>query len=279
MKEGINLAGLASLQSNHDMTGSVFQLKNEDKVLVDNPRNIEALKVMKKTTPARIAVGRCGTRYKTATLLDFWASHAAAQDAVALEVSAEFIDRCGLMATKTRVADKDEYLKKPALGRKLDDHSRQKIMENCEKGKQVQIIVVDGLSAPAIETNAEDTMAALVQGLKVEGLSVGKPFFVKYGRVAVQDEIAMLLDCDVIVELVGERPGLVTAESMSAYLIYRPSENTVEADRTVLSNIHRGGTPPAEAGAHLATLVKTIFANKASGTKLAEILKNKAKCE
>lgn len=270
---------LECLQSKSATTGRVIELKNENKVFVENPRNMEALAVMKKTTPARIAIGRCGTRYKTATLLDFLASHAAAQDAVELEVSDKFINHCGLMKTKTKVFDKDEYLKKPALGRKLDDESRKMVLENCEKGKQVQIIVVDGLSAPAIEANAEDTMAALIQGLEVEGLSVGKPFFVKYGRVAVQDDIAMLLGCDVIVEFVGERPGLVTAESMSAYLIYRPSENTVEADRSIISNIHRGGTPPAEAGAHLATLVKTIFDNKASGTKLSEILKNKVTSE
>ncbi|SDD59205.1 ethanolamine ammonia-lyase subunit EutC [Sporomusa acidovorans] len=273
------MINLEDFQGEKTVNGCVFELNNANKVFVKNPRSMEALAVMKKTTPARIAIGRCGTRYKTATLLDFLASHAAAQDAVALEVSDDFINRCCLMKTKTRVSDKDEYLKKPAFGRKLDDASKKLVLENCEKRKQVQIIIVDGLSAPAIEANAEDTMAALIQGLEVEGLSVGTPFFVKYGRVAVQDEIAMLLDCDVIVEFVGERPGLVTAESMSAYLIYRPSENTVEADRSILSNIHRGGTPPAEAGAHLATLVKTILDSKASGTKLAEILKNKGKVE
>jgi len=120
-KRELKLIDLECLQSKSATTGRVIELKNENKVFVDNPRNMEALAVMKKTTPARIAIGRCGTRYKTATLLDFLASHAAAQDAVELEVSDKFINHCELMKTKTKVFDKDEYLKKPALGRKLDD--------------------------------------------------------------------------------------------------------------------------------------------------------------
>ena len=123
-------------------------------------------------------------------------------------------------------------------------------------GKQVQIIVVDGLSSTSIEANIADVMPALIQGLESLGITVGRPFFIKYGRVGVMDEVAPLLACDVIVEFIGERPGLITAESMSAYMAYRPDHTTVEAQRTVISNIHKGGTPPAEAGAHLATVVK-----------------------
>ncbi|MCK9912757.1 ethanolamine ammonia-lyase subunit EutC, partial [Microbacteriaceae bacterium K1510] len=78
-------------------------------------------------------------------------------------------------------------------------------------------------------------------------------------RVWVQDQVAQLVDCDVVISLIGERPGLATAESLSAYMVYRPTEQTVEADRTVISNIHRGGTPPIEAGAYLSDLIKDIL--------------------
>jgi ethanolamine ammonia-lyase small subunit len=246
-------------------------LEPKDKILIENPHNLEALKMMRKSTPARIALGKCGARQKTSSLLNFLADHAAAQDAVFLDVSDEFLERNKLFKIQTIVKDKDEYLMRPDLGKKISEESKRTILEKCEKGKQVQIIVVDGLSSTAIEANVEDVMPSLIQGLKAEGISVGTPFFVKYGRVGVQDEIAMLLNCDVIVELVGERPGLTTAESMSSYMIYRPTENTVEADRTVISNIHREGTPPAEAGAHIATIVKKMIQNKASGIALSEM--------
>lgn len=250
-----------------------LKLEPKDKILIENPHNLEALKIMRKATPARIAIGKCGARQKTSSYLNFLADHAGAQDAVFMDVSDEFLKRNNLLKTQTIVKDKDEYLMRPDLGKKLSEESKKAILEKCEKGKQVQIIVVDGLSSTAIESNVEDVMPALIQGLKAEGLSVGTPFFVKYGRVGIQDEIAMLLNCDVIVELVGERPGLTTSESMSSYMIYRPSEKTVEADRTVISNIHRAGTPPAEAGAHMATVVKKMIVNKASGVTLSELLR------
>lgn len=254
--------------------GEPIELEDNNSIRVDNPHNPQALEMMRKVTPARILMGRCGTRQKTSSLLNFLADHAAAQDAVFMDVSDEFLEKNNLFKVQTIVKDKAEYLQKPELGKKLSEESKKVIFEKCEKGKNVQIIVVDGLSSTAIETNVADVMPALIQGLEAEGLTIGTPFFVKYGRVGIQDEIGMLLDCDIIVELVGERPGLITAESMSSYMIYRPSKDTVEADRTVISNIHRGGTQPAEAGAHMATVIKRMMDNKASGVKLSELLRN-----
>lgn len=244
-----------------------------DAIGIENPHNIEALRVMRKSTPARILTGRCGARQRTASLLNFQADHAAAMDAVFMDVSDDFLAENNLFRVKTVVTDKDEYLMKPDLGKKLSTEAKTVIAEKCAKGAQVQIIVVDGLSSTSIEANIRDVMPALVQGLKAEGLSVGTPFFIQYGRVGVMDDVAPLLDCDVIVELIGERPGLITAESMSAYIAYRPGPDTVEADRTVISNIHRGGTPPAEAGAHLATVVKQVADHKTAGIALSEKLK------
>lgn len=240
---------------------------------VDNPHNLEALQMMRRATPARILIGRCGCRQKTSSLLRFLADHAAAVDAVFKDLPESFLEEQNLFQVQTVVGDKDEYLMKPELGKRLDEASRTMVLEKCSKNPQVQIIVVDGLSTTSIEANIADVMPSLIQGLQTMGISVGTPFYVKYGRVGIMDDIAPLVGCEVIVEFIGERPGLITAESMSAYLAYKPNQNTVEADRTVISNIHRGGTPPVEAGAHLATLVKQMLTHRASGVTLAELLK------
>ncbi|WP_407309042.1 ethanolamine ammonia-lyase subunit EutC [Desulfosporosinus sp. SB140] len=239
-----------------------------EEMQIENPVNADAVKAMKKTTPARIGIGRAGARSKTMSWLRFLADHAVAQDAVFLDVSEEFLQRMNLMSVQSAAANKDEFLTRPDLGRRLSPEAIKKISETCEKGVQVQILIVDGLSSSAIEANIPDLLPALMQGLKSAGIKVGAPFFVKYGRVWVQDHVAALVNSEVIISLIGERPGLGTAESLSAYMIYRPNEKTVEADRTVISNIHKGGIPPAEAGAHLTDVIKQILSVKASGVKL-----------
>ncbi len=264
----VSLSGLGDASNASDPV----VLEPQDFIGIENPKNIEALKVMRKSSPARILMGRSGARQRTPSLLNFMADHAAAIDAVLTDVSDDFLEKNGLFKVATVVKDKDEYLMRPDLGKKLSDTAKEDILQNCDKGKQVQIIVVDGLSSTAIEANVSDVMPALIQGLESQGLSVGRPFFIQYGRVGVMDDVGPLLECDVIVEFVGERPGLITAESMSAYMAYRPDHSTIEAGRTVVSNIHRNGTPPAEAGAHLATIVKKMVDNKASGMKLSSLL-------
>ena len=235
---------------------------------IPNPVNYDAVMAMKASTPARIGLYRAGARPKTDSFLRFLADHAQAIDAVFLDVADEFLAKNNLFKVQTSAKDKDEFLKRPDLGRKLSDEGKKLVLEKCQKNPQVQIVIVDGLSSSAIEANVADVLPALTQGLAAAGIKVGTPFYVKYGRVGVQDEIGQLLNADVVISLIGERPGLVTADSMSAYMIYKPTANTVEADRTMISNIHKGGTPPAEAGALLADILKQIVASKCSGMKL-----------
>lgn len=254
-----------------DLSEEMVTFPSLDEMQISNPFNADAVKAMKKSTPARIGIGRAGARPKTMSWLRFLADHAVAQDAVFLDVSDGFLKQNNLMSVQSAVSNKDEFLTRPDLGRSLSEEAIKTISEKCEKNIQVQILVVDGLSSTAIEANIPDLLPALMQGLKSAGIKVGAPFFVKYGRVWVQDPVAALVNADVIVSLIGERPGLGTAESLSAYMIYRPNEKTVEADRTVISNIHKGGIPPAEAGAHLADVVKQILAAKASGVKFNQL--------
>ncbi|HBM75650.1 MAG TPA: ethanolamine ammonia-lyase [Clostridiaceae bacterium] len=235
---------------------------------VPDPKNREEYMKAKEKTPARLGVWRAGPRYKTETLLRFRADHAAAMDAVFTDVSQEFLKKMNLFSIKTKCKNKDEYLTRPDLGRQFDKEEIDKIKEKCTASPQVQIYVSDGLSSTSIESNVADVLPAIIQGLEGYGIKVGTPFFVKYGRVPAMDVISEVLDAEVTCVLIGERPGLVTAESMSAYMAYRGKVNMPEARRTVVSNIHRGGTPPVEAGAHIADIIKLILEKKVSGVNL-----------
>lgn len=246
----------------------MVSLVSADEILVDHPENLDAIKAMKKVTTARIGIGRAGSRPKTASWLKLLADHAVAQDAVFVDVSDEFLKRMDLFSVQSAAETKEQFLTRPDLGRRLSEEAVQTVLQRCLRDVQVQILVVDGLSSTAVEANVADILPALLQGLKTSGIKVGTPFFVKHGRVWVQDEVAKLVNAEVVISLIGERPGLGTAESLSAYMIYRPNEKTVEADRTMVSNIHKGGIPPVEAGAHLVDLLKQILQAKASGVTL-----------
>lgn len=255
-------------QNNPVISDEIIEMPNLDKHWMPKPANPEALETMKKSTNARIGLSRAGTRQRTDSLIRFLADHAVARDAVFMDVSEEFLGKVNLFSVNTKAENKEEFLRKPELGTKLSDEAIQIINEKCQKDVQVQIIIADGLSSTAIEKNVADILPILIDGFKAAGIKVGTPFFVKNGRVRVMDQIGMLLNAEVVLELVGERPGLGTAESMSAYLIYKPTEKTVEADRSMISNIHRGGTPPIEAGAQLVDLVKQMLEKKSSGIAL-----------
>lgn len=236
--------------------------------LVDDAKDKEGYLAMKAKTPARLGVGRAGARYKTISMLRVRADHAAAQDAVFSDVSEEFIKKNNFVAVKTLCTDKDEYLTRPDLGRRFSPEEIEVIKKTCGQNPKVLIIVGDGLSSSAIEANVEDMIPAIKQGLSMHSINVPPILFIKYARVGAMDDIGQITDADVICMLVGERPGLVTAESMSAYIAYKPKHGLPEAKRTVISNIHKGGTTAVEAGAHSAELIKTMLDKKASGIDL-----------
>lgn len=224
---------------------------------------------MKQTTPARIGVWRAGTRYNTWSQLRFLCDHATAQDSVFADVSEDCIKNNNLLEGQTLCESRDQYITRPDLGRYLDDATKQTYKSQLQNNAKVTVMVGDGLSSAAVEANIADILPALKQGLKGHGIEIGVVPFVKYCRVGAMDDLGEMLETDVICLLIGERPGLVTAESMSAYMAYRPNHERPESWRTVVSNIHRGGTPPVEAGAYIADLIKRILDEKVSGVDLA----------
>lgn len=238
------------------------------KELLNNPEDSDALSRMKEKTTARIGIGRAGPRLKTQTMLKLRADHAAARDAVFMDVSQRLVESLGLAAVTTCCSDKNSYLTRPDLGRDFTEESKQWIREHCAHHPDVQLIVSDGLSSSAIEANAARILPVVMDGLKEKGLSIGTPLFVKYGRVGAQDRISEILDAQVVCSFIGERPGLATAESMSAYISYHAQPGMPEARRTVVSNIHKNGVPAVEAGAYIVDLIALILKEKASGVAL-----------
>ncbi|MCM3572294.1 ethanolamine ammonia-lyase subunit EutC [Mesobacillus subterraneus] len=255
---------------NRDPGSSSHSAKRTTEEGVDHPFDADELMHLKSKTPARIGIGRAGTRPKTSTLLKFRYDHAAAVDAVYGVVNKELLKELDLFTVNTRVEDKDVYIRRPDYGRRLSDEAIQEIQKKCKKSPTVQIIVSDGLSSKAIDENLEDVYLSLQQSLKTLELDTGTPFYIEKGRVAVMDDVGEILSPKVIVLLIGERPGLVSAESMSAYLCYEPRKGTIEADRMVISNIHKGGIPPVEAGAYLGTVIQKILKYEASGVALVQ---------
>ena len=240
----------------------------KDIMLVENPEDREEYMKLKQRTSARLGIGRAGTRFKTDILLRFRADHAAAQDAVFNDVPKELLDELELFEVTTECESRDQYITRPDLGRKISSEGIKVIEERCKKNPTVQLLLSDGLSSTAIEANAKNAIPAILNGLKGYGINAGTTFFVKYGRVGAGDHVSEILDADVVCILIGERPGLTTAESKSAYITYKAYVGIPEAKRTVVSNIHRDGTTAAEAGAHIATLIKKILDAKASGQDL-----------
>ena len=253
-----------------DFVPDVTKLDLRKLYLTDHPENKEKFRMLKERTPARLGSGRCGPRYKTLTMLRFRADHAAAQDAVFSQVAEDFASKNGMAEVQTMCRSKDEYLTRPDHGRCFDEENQAKIRSALPAKPRVQIVVGDGLSSAAITANAMDCLQAIRDGLKLKGIDPGTPIFVRYCRVGAGDAIGDVTGCELVCMLVGERPGLVTDKSMSAYLTYKPHTGVSESARTVVSNIHAQGTPAVEAGAHIAGLIARILEQRASGVALQE---------
>ncbi len=252
----------------NDYVDDITEINLRKQYLVENPVNGPAFLSLKAKTPARLGTGRAGTRYKTATMLRFRADHALAQDSVFSDVPESFWEKNSLPFFQTACRDKDEYLTRPDLGRRFLPEEQDKLRSVCGQNPRLVLVLGDGLSSNAIVTNALDCAAAIRQGLQSQGMAAPPTIFVKYCRVGASDALGEITGCECVCMLVGERPGLSSSESMSCYITYAPRPGIPESRRTVISNIHRQGTPAVEAGAHIAQLLNRILTQKASGIDL-----------
>ena len=231
---------------------------------VENPHRADVLTELRRSTVARVCTGRAGPRPRTQALLRFLADHSRSKDTVLKEVPEEWVKAQGLLEVRSEISDKNLYLTRPDMGRRLCAEAVEALKAQCVANPDVQVVISD-----AITVNYEEILPPLMAGLKQAGLKVGTPFFVRYGRVKIEDQIGEILGAKVVILLVGERPGLGQSESLSCYAVYSPRmATTVEADRTCISNIHQGGTPPVEAAAVIVDLAKRMLEQKASGINM-----------
>ena len=236
----------------------------------------ELVRKIRARTPARILMGRAGPAYRTDTQLQLREDHAAARDAVRAELdvetacSAEFVEKWKLFEVRTRASSKHEYLQHPSLGRAFSDAAREAIARRCAAERDVQIIIGDGLSVPAVGAQVPRLLPLLMEEAQARGWSVGETFIIHHCRVGIVNEVGELLRPRVVLLLIGERPGLATAESLSAYMAYRPDRTHSDANRNLISNIHSRGLSAEDAAARILNLCAQMMRLGLSGVTLKE---------
>lgn len=240
------------------------------------PPQPSLLEQARSITPARILTGRSGAAYRTATWLKLRADHASARDAVIAEVDlaadlgAAFVAQWGLFEVATLAATKNDYLLQPELGRSLSPTARAELITRCSKHADLQVAIGDGLSAMAVRAQIPRLLPLLAQQAQERGWKLGQPFLIRHARVGVLNDIGEILDPAVVVLLIGERPGLATAESLSAYMAYRPRPGDDDSRRNLISNIHARGVTCDHAADRIARLAEQMIASSASGVNVKE---------
>ncbi|WP_410479186.1 ethanolamine ammonia-lyase subunit EutC [Pseudomonas sp. P108] len=234
---------------------------------------------LRRLTPARIALGRTGTSLPTTAQLDFQFAHAQARDAVHLP-----FDHAGLSAQLTErgreslllhsaAVDRNSYLQRPDLGRKLSDESAQALREYAAAhsgGVDLAIVVADGLSALAVHRHTLPFLNRLEEQISDDGWSVAPVILVEQGRVAVGDEIGQLLGAKMLVMLIGERPGLSSPDSLGLYFTYNPKIGLTDAYRNCISNVRLEGLSYGMAAHRLLYLMREACRRQLSGVNLKD---------
>ena len=239
------------------------------------------LERIRARTPARVLVERAGAAYLTSTQLELRQAHAAARDAVRTELDlrrdfdAEFVAAWKLFETATQATSKDEYLLRPDLGRRFNTESARTIQARCPSQADLQIAVGDGLSVTAVTAQVPRLMPLIAQQAKALEWKLGQPFVVRHCRVGLMNQIGELLSPKVVIMLIGERPGLATAESLSAYMAFRPMAGHSDAQRNLISNIHGRGVSVDAAAERIVNMAGLMMKHHFSGVKLKESLTKK----
>jgi ethanolamine ammonia-lyase small subunit len=229
---------------------------------------------LRQLTPARVGLGRAGASLPTQALLEFTLDHARARDAVHSVFDVSSI-AAGLGAIELRAlqvsslaVDRTDYLKRPDLGRKLDERSRVLLASERHDSRDLAIVIGDGLSPAAVNRHAVELVRSLVSRL---GATAVAPVVVASGaRVALGDEIGALLGARMVAILIGERPGLSAPESLGAYLTFAPKPGRSDAERNCVSNIHRAGLSYDEAAFRIAWLIREGLARQVTGVALKD---------
>ena len=238
----------------------------------------ELIERIRARTPARVLADRTGAAYRTATQLELRHAHAAARDAVRAELDLErdlgagFVQQWNLFAVSTMAASKDEYLQRPDLGRRLDANARGQLKSRCALQADLQLVIGDGLSVTAVSAQVPPLLPLIAERTRTLGWKLGQPFAVHHCRVGVINDVGELLRPKVVVLLIGERPGLATAESLSAYMAFQPRPGHNDSNRNLISNIHARGVSVEAAASRIVGLAEQMMRRQTSGVELKEEL-------
>ena len=235
---------------------------------------------LRQVTTARIALGRAGGSLPTAPLLDFQLAHARARDAVHLEFDAAGVERqleeqgYPVLRVRSAATDRTVYLQRPDLGRRLDERSTKTLGESLRASGvnryDAAFVIADGLSALAVHRHAVAVLTLVARELAGEGWRLAPVVIAEQARVALADEIGALLGAEQVAILLGERPGLSSADSLGIYLTYAPHVGRVDGERNCISNIHGGGLSHEEAAGKLDYLMKEARRLQVSGVALRD---------
>jgi ethanolamine ammonia-lyase small subunit len=231
---------------------------------------------LRDLTPARVGLGRAGGGLPTDALLAFTLDHARARDAVhtAFEVPrlARGLGELGLEAAdvRSRARDRKDYLRRPDLGRMLDETSQQLLASGNGEPCQLAVVIGDGLSPSAVNAHAVELVRSLIPRLAFDGIEIGCAVVASGARVALGDEIGAIVGARMLLMLIGERPGLSSSDSLGAYLTFGPRIGRTDAERNCISNIHGAGLGYDEAAARIAWLVREGLAREVTGVALKD---------
>jgi ethanolamine ammonia-lyase small subunit len=239
------------------------------------PLEIEPLKALQEFTPARIAIGRVGTSIPLKQSLEFKLAHAHARDAVYSELNISNLTdlfkqfNLPVLYLHSRVNNRGQYLKRPDLGRKLNDDSLAQLQDHSIK-TDIALIIADGLSATAVNENSIGLLQVLIPQLLAANFTLAPISLVEQGRVAIGDDIGYGLNAKLSLVLIGERPGLSSADSLGAYLTYNPKPGLTDEMRNCISNIRSGGLIYKKAAKKIFYLITEAFKRKLSGVDLKD---------
>ncbi|WP_374475588.1 ethanolamine ammonia-lyase subunit EutC [Zoogloea sp.] len=239
-----------------------------------------AWSALRRLTQARIALGRAGTSLPTQPHLEFQFAHARARNAVHHPLDEQAV--CAGLAARglqsfvvhSAAPDRATYLQRPDLGRVPSQASQRELEQRgghaAGEACDIAIVVVDGLSAFAIEQNLLPFLDVLLPRLAAQNLRLAPVAVVRQGRVAIGDPVARALGAKLVIVLVGERPGLSSPDSMGIYLTWAPRLGTTDADRNCISNVRREGLAYDDAAHKLNYLIDEAFRRQLSGVSLKD---------
>ncbi|MBV9530602.1 MAG: ethanolamine ammonia-lyase subunit EutC [Bradyrhizobium sp.] len=231
---------------------------------------------LRSLTPARVALGQAGASLPTKALLDFSLAHARARDAVhACFHAASLIAAVGALglsafSVASRAANRQDYLRRPDLGRRLDQSSIEIVHGHSRPSCALTIVIGDGLSPRAVHAHAVELIRHLLPRLAADQTELGDTVVASLARVALGDEIGACLNARMVLMLIGERPGLSAPDSLGAYLTFAPRIGRTDAERNCVSNIHGEGLAYDDAAFKIGWLVREGFRRKVTGVALKD---------